>query len=490
VNISTAVALLVTCSEAIMVKRFAFPGVPSRRVRLFPRSVRGQITALVTLAAMLIFMPTGVASAMVVRRTLTNNAWRHVRTAALITATAVRHGTLTNPIPHADGVNLVQVVVLGHRVIAASAAARGLPPISMVWPTANRPRLDVQTCAQARVGCVRISAERVSSSPDSPVVLAGTRVPGVLATGMFDMLFVVQATVLIALSAWGAWKVAGRTLRPVDAISTTLATINVHDVTNRVPEPATRDEIARLARVINDTLQRVERALEQQRQFTADVSHELRTPLAGLRVQLEGAQLDLDDTGLRELHTDLREVLDGALRDVDRIQSIVTDMLLLARIEARAPQPLEPVDLTELVRAQVLGRSDKHPIHLHLEPSVTVNASHGLLARVLANLLDNAQQHAKRVVHIEVCRNDGMAELIVSDDGEGIAEADRKRIFQRFTRLDSARSRRDGGTGLGLAIARNIAESYHGTLQVSDSPTGGARFVLRLPLAPRTTNQP
>jgi signal transduction histidine kinase len=465
----------------IIVKSFALHSAPARRcrVRLPPRSIRGRITALVTLLALLIFVPTGVASALLARRTVTNNAWRHVRKAASITVGAVRHGALTGSvIPHVDGVSLVQVVTPSRRVIASSTAARGLPPMATVWPTPNRPRQDVQTCEQARVGCVRVSAVRAWSLADSPVVYAGLRVPSLLATGMFDMLFVVQSSALILLSGWGAWKVSGRTLRPVDAISTTLATINVHDVTHRVPEPGTQDEIARLASVINDTLSRVDRALEQQRQFTTDVSHELRTPLAGLRAQLEDAQLYPDQD-------DLYKVLDAALADVGRIQSIVTDMLLLARLEANAPETLETVDLADLVRTQVARRGDRHPVRLRLEPSITVNASPGLLARVLANLLDNAQRHAKRLVIVEVCRAgpDRAVELVVSDDGEGIAEADRERIFQRFTRLDSARSRREGGTGLGLAIARNIAQLHHGTLHVGESPIGGARFVLRLPIS-------
>ncbi|MGH3388510.1 MAG: sensor histidine kinase [Actinomadura sp.] len=426
--------------------------------------------------AVLIFVPAGVTSALMARRALTNSAWRHVRQAASSTVVAVRRGMLAGPvIPHVDGVGLVQVVTPTHRVIAASAAARGLPPIATVWPTPDRPRQDVQTCEQRPVGCVRVSAVRAWPRMDSPVVYAGVRVPGVLATGMLDMLFVVQTAALVLLSGWGAWKVSGRTLRPVDAMSTALAAINVHDVTNRVPEPATQDEIARLARVINDTLLRVERALEQQRQFTSDVSHELRTPLSGLRAELEGAQLYPEQT-------DLHEVLDAALTDVGRIQAIVTDMLLLARTEANAPRPQEPVDLAELVRTQVARRADRHPVRLRLEPTVTVNASRGLLARVLANLLDNAQRHANRLVLVEVCRSDRTAELIVSDDGEGVAEADRERIFQRFTRLDSARSRQEGGTGLGLAIARNIAQIHHGTLHVGDATSGGARFVLRLPL--------
>jgi signal transduction histidine kinase len=122
-------------------------------------------------------------------------------------------------------------------------------------------------------------------------------------------------------------------------------------------------------------------------------------------------------------------------------------------------------------------------VHLRLDPGVIVNAVRAQISRVLTNLLDNAQRHANHAVWTEVHNCDGRAELSVSDDGEGIAEIDRERIFQRFTRLDAARSRDHGGTGLGLAIAREIADAHCGTLDIEDSSTGGSRFVLRLPLA-------
>jgi signal transduction histidine kinase len=117
---------------------------------------------------------------------------------------------------------------------------------------------------------------------------------------------------------------------------------------------------------------------------------------------------------------------------------------------------------------------------------VSVNAIPTQIGRVLNNLLDNAQRHAKHMVRIEVHRNGSHAEMAVTDDGEGIPEADRERIFQRFTRLDASRSRDQGGTGLGLAIARDIVEAHEGSIRVEESPEGGARFVVHLPLAEPT----
>ncbi|MBC6471402.1 sensor histidine kinase, partial [Actinomadura alba] len=266
----------------------------------------------------------------------------------------------------------------------------------------------------------------------------------------------------------------------MEAIRAELAAISGHDLGSRVPEPPGRDEIAALARTVNGTLGRLERAqgrleraLEQQRQFASDASHELRTPLAGLRMQLEEAQLYPDETSARE-------VLDSALGAVDRLQALTTDLLLLTRV-GTTPGALERVDLAELAAVEASRRMER-PVGLALERAVMVEVVRAQISRVLANLLDNAQRHAKSAIRVQVRGQGEHAELSVDDDGTGIAETDRERIFERFTRLDAARSRDSGGTGLGLAIAKGIAHAHNGTLHVEDSPMGGARFILRLPL--------
>ncbi|MFC4585228.1 sensor histidine kinase [Sphaerisporangium corydalis] len=224
-----------------------------------------------------------------------------------------------------------------------------------------------------------------------------------------------------------------------------------------------------------DTAGRLERMLEQQRQFITDASHELCTPVAGLRAQLEEAQLHPEQT-------DLISLLGSALRDVNRLQEIVADLLLLARLKAGMPAEREPVDLGELVQAQLCAQTYHREVRLRLDPQVIVEAVRPHIARVISSLVDNALRWATSTVRIQVRLDDRSAELIVTDDGEGIVEADRERVFEPFTRLDSARSRDRGGSGLGLAIARDIALYHDGTLRVESSCCGGARFVLRLPL--------
>ncbi|GLW11568.1 hypothetical protein Misp01_66960 [Microtetraspora sp. NBRC 13810] len=219
-----------------------------------------------------------------------------------------------------------------------------------------------------------------------------------------------------------------------------------------------------------------ERASARQRQFVSDASHELFTPVAAIRARLEEARLHPEET-------DLKDLLDRALDDVDRLQAIIGDLLLLARIDEGRPPVLRRLDLSHLIRSTVSQRVDRLPVRLRLSPRLMIDAVGDQLVCALTNLLDNAQRHAERVVTVELHRDEGYAELVVTDDGAGIAEADRERVFERFSRLDTARCRDKGGPGLGLAIVHGVAGACDGTIGLTKSETGGARFVLRLPLA-------
>lgn len=216
-------------------------------------------------------------------------------------------------------------------------------------------------------------------------------------------------------------------------------------------------------------------ALGWQRRFVSDAAHELCTPIAGLRARLEEARLHPGDT-------DLENLLDGALNDVARLQAITADLLLLARPEAHTGR-WERMDLAELVEGALSRRPDRRAVTFRLDPGVIVNVVRCDISRLFGNLLDNAVRHATTAVHVEVRRTGDAAELIVADDGDGINGTDRERIFEVFARLEPSRCRRYGGPGLGLAIARGLAWAHRGTLNVEGSPLG-ARFVLRLPLAP------
>ncbi|MFJ7236605.1 sensor histidine kinase [Streptomyces olivaceus] len=283
--------------------------------------------------------------------------------------------------------------------------------------------------------------------------------------------------VLLAVVAWVTWLVTRRALRPVEGIRREMAAITAsEDLARRVPVPDTHDEVARLASTTNETLTALESSVERQRRFVADASHELRSPIASLRTQLEVAAA----------HPELLD-LDGAVEDTVRLQRLAADLLLLARLDAGERPADARVDLAALAREATEGRRG---VRVRAEEDVTVAGSRGQLERVLANLLDNAQRHARSAVEVSVRRDGGphgaggggqTAVVAVADDGEGVPAADRERIFERFVRLDAARSRDDGGAGLGLAIARDVALRHGGTLTVRDTPAGGALFELRLP---------
>ncbi|WP_405489808.1 sensor histidine kinase [Streptomyces sp. NBC_00096] len=276
---------------------------------------------------------------------------------------------------------------------------------------------------------------------------------------------------LIAFSAALAWWVTGHALRPVTAIRTELAAVTASELDRRVPDPGGADEIARLARTVNDTLDRLERSDARQRQFTADASHELRNPLAAVRSRLEVALRDPD-----------RESVAAALADTERLQGIAADLLLLARLDGGPAPRTEPVDLA-LLAAEDVARRPERGARLRLDARAPVPASGdpARLERALANLVDNALRYARTGVVVRAAAEDGWALLEVTDDGPGIPEADRDRVFERFVRLDADRGRASGGTGLGLAIARELARAHGGDVQALPAPTGGARLVLRVP---------
>ncbi|WNE98935.1 HAMP domain-containing sensor histidine kinase [Streptomyces luomodiensis] len=278
---------------------------------------------------------------------------------------------------------------------------------------------------------------------------------------------------LLLVVAAVTWLVTRRALRPVEGIRREMAAITAStDLSRRVPEPGSHDEVARLARTTNETLAALETSVERQRAFVADASHELRSPVASLRTQLE----------VGAAHPELLDV-DGAVEDVVRLQRLAADLLLLARLDAgERPHGETPVALDALVREELAQRTaDRVPVRGETAP-VAVRGSRGQLARVLGNLVDNAQRHARGGVRVAVRAEGRWAVLEVADDGAGVPEGERERIFERFVRLDDARSRDDGGAGLGLAIARDVVARHGGTLTVGAAPEGGALFQMRLPV--------
>lgn len=271
-----------------------------------------------------------------------------------------------------------------------------------------------------------------------------------------------------------AWLVAGRALRPVERMRAELARITAADMSRRVPQPRTGDEIARLGETMNATLDRLADAAERQRRFVADAAHELRSPLAGLRNTVEVALEHGEAADLNAVRS-----------TTDRLQHLTDDLLLLARLERTAPPTGKPVDLAALAEELVGERHYRTPpdqrfIVVAPEPAL-VTGREQELARLLENLLDNAARYARDRVTVTVMRTaPDLVRIEVHDDGPGIPAVERERVFERFARVDEARDRGHGGVGLGLAIARDIAVRHGGSLYVADSASG-ARLVADLP---------
>ncbi|WP_055564216.1 sensor histidine kinase [Streptomyces atriruber] len=318
----------------------------------------------------------------------------------------------------------------------------------------------------------RFAAVEVSSPKGDFTVYAGGSLSdeqSAVSTALTSML--VGFPLLLAVVAGVTWLVTRRALRPVAAITAEMAAITAsEDLARRVPEPDTHDEIARLARTTNETLTALQTSVERQRRFVADASHELRSPIASLRTQLE----------VGAAHPELLDV-DGAVEDTVRLQELAADLLLLARLDAGEKPGEGRVDLAAFAREELSQRTRDHvDVHTDLK-SVEVAGSRSQLARVLGNLLNNAQRHARSRVTVSTRSEGPWAVLEVADDGSGVPAGERERIFERFVRLDDARTRDEGGAGLGLAIARDVAVRHGGTLVVRAAPSGGALFELRLP---------
>jgi signal transduction histidine kinase len=379
--------------------------------------------------------------------------------------------------------SFAQVVGPSKRVVAASANIGGEPAIGpLVRPRSRVSSHVVNGQLIGQDGQYELVALPVFSGTKALTVYAGySLATAELAIRDLEVVLIAGLPIALTVVAGTTWAIVGWALRPVDAMRERVAEITTQDLHQRVPEPQGRDELSRLAQTMNSMLDRLEAGVERQRSFVADASHELRSPLNSLRAQLE--------IGLaRGAATDWLSVAGNALAEEARLERLVTDLLLLARLDSAPPsrKPAAFVDLTEVVRSELAKRcegsrvsftdSSKGPVLVALEPE--------LARRVVANLLDNAERHARSQVSVCAATDGDRSELIVADDGPGIAPENRERVFERFTRLDTARSSDEGGAGLGLAILRDIVVGHGGTVTFVDAPIG-ARAVVRLP-SPRT----
>jgi heavy metal sensor kinase len=378
--------------------------------------------------------------------------------------------------------------------IYRSGSSSTLPPVSMAATTAQ-PRyesllvdghrwrtLTGTTLVGGRAVVLRVSRSEERLRQQLREVLA------VLVLGL---------PLVVVLAGVGGYVLARRALTPIDHLASEARRITADRLHQRLSVPNQHDEIGRLAAVINDTFARLESSFEQLRRFTADASHELRTPLAVIR--------GIGEAGLGETRTpaEYKEAMGSMLEEVDRLTNLVDTLLRLSHGDAGTVRlSREAIDLGQLTRdvvssLAVLAEERNQRLAVDAADGVSIDADRLVLREAITNVVDNAIKYSPQgsTIDLRVRANGRDATLTVADHGHGIDPEHRERIFDRFFRLDEARSRDSGGTGLGLAIAKWAVEVNGGQISVESGAAGGSVFRITVPAGgggttphPRTRN--
>jgi signal transduction histidine kinase len=443
-------------------------------------------------------------------------------TASSIAASIADDGQVSSPLP-VPANQVAQVLDIDRRVLAGSGNADLLVPLlrpNELQAALGGERVEINGDRGMSDQSLRVTARYAGSAANRQIVIVAVPVGDFNNAVHFlrSALFLTLPLLVLVLVAVG-WRVVGAALAPVEQLRAGAVRITGSATSERLPVPPTRDEIQRLAVTLNDMLDRLTRGRLRQRAFVADAAHELRSPLTSMRIQLEVAQ-KLGDWA---------NVGDDLILDIERLSRLVDDLLLLARADEGVHRgAVGPVDLRGLI-ADVAARYDAARVPVSVLPSEPAvppgpTRSSGLavsagppassvfprgaedssafpggaddeesldglwaegdpdaLLRVFVNLVDNAVRHARTKVVLAVVPEGEGALLTVTDDGRGIAVSDRKRVFDRFTRLDDARARDAGGAGLGLAIVQELVRRHGGTIVLQDAAPG-VRAEVRLPL--------
>lgn len=442
-------------------------------------SIRFRLTALASLVVAAVLLTTAIVLIGVQRQQLTTtldatlgqraDAFEALGADVTNAATGTRN----------DDDRAVQLVSETGRVLAASPNLGGAP--ALAEPSAADGTQTVRTIRDLSLedDAYRVLSRRVDFGTGRGVLHVIENVDDLndAIRGLAVALAVTVPVVVVALAAI-MWWLTGRTLRPVETIRAEVDAITSDDVRHRVHVAARDDEISRLAATMNGMLDRLAEAFDRQRRFVADAAHELRTPLTRIRTELEVdlAQPDRANHGVTH-----RSILDEATA----LQRLVDDLLHLAHTDAaRTATRREPVDLDDIVLQELANERAAAPdmtFDARAVSAAYLMADPSHMIRLVRNLLSNATRHAATTVAVSLEEHDDHIELAIADDGPGIPIDDRERVFERFTRLDDARSRDHGGTGLGLAIARDIVDHAGGTIRYDTAHTTGARFVVTLP---------
>lgn len=340
-------------------------------------------------------------------------------------------------------------------------------------------------------GQLLIDAALNYTTPDHKSFLVEVGVPLTPVATMLGHLFVQLSfglPVALLVAILGGYLLVRRALRPVERIAQKAQQITQHNLSERLPVTRSGDELERLSISLNLMIGRLEDAIQNSKRFVADASHELRTPLTVLRGELENLT---QNGGLNEAE---RDTLGSMLEEVERLTHIVEGLVALSRLDAGdAKTEWVQFDLAELAtttadQMNLLAEDKGISVQCNSNQSVLVEGDRARLKQVVVNLLDNAIKYTSRggSIQLSVTRQNGHAILDVTDSGIGIPAEAVPHVFDRFFRVDKARSRDEGGAGLGLSIVKSICTAHGAEVQVESAPGKGSRFRIKLPLAHET----
>jgi len=458
---------------------------------VFVRSIRFRLTLwyFAILAVLLLLFSGGVYFTQ--RRTLNDNLDSSLRTRATVLQGVIDYdaggrptlGLPPNPRDSNVGESFARLFDPSGNLLFDNSSTFGDVPVdAKALQRAARGDEGIATLgsggAQARVVTIPV----LQNGTVVAILQAGQSTDAVNTT-LHDLLVVLAIGVSLALvlASFGGWWLSSRALAPIDHVTTLAREITGHDLSRRLNLNLADDEVGRLARTFDDMIARLDRMFAQQRRFTADASHELRTPLTAIQGQIDVALTRPRDAA------EYQRVLASVNDQVDRMTRLVGGLLMLARSDAGAmPVASDPVALHTLVESvarqiEPLAHAKGVDVAMDVPTPVVVRGDEDLLLQLLLNLADNAVKYSDAgTVTIGVRANGGSADLFVRDTGPGIPEEHLERIFERFHRVDVARSRARGGAGLGLAICRWIAEAHGGRINARSSGTGST-FTVTLP---------
>jgi signal transduction histidine kinase len=443
-------------------------------------TVRSRLTLLATAVVAVVLVLSGFGLVAVQRSLLTRGIDEALRQRADNLQPALQAGGLGAELP-AEGDredSFLQLLDERGEVVAATANVLGRAAAAPPLPPGAEARFGVAANDALSAHPFRVLVTPVRSGSGWRTLVVAKNLDDVdESVRILTASLTLAIPVVVALLAALVWWLTGRVLRPVEAIRSEVAGIHGTELHRRVPVPGSHDEISRLARTMNAMLDRVEHAIEQQRRFVADASHELRSPLTRIRADLE--------VGIAHPETlDPEGVYRRLLADTIDLQELVDDLLLHARLESGPTGwPSAPVDLDDLLLREARRLRERGLVRVDTSAisAARVLGDPRQLDRAIRNLTSNAERHAATTVTLELKEQAEHSVLVVADDGPGIPAQHHATVFQRFARLDGARSRDAGGSGLGLAIVHDIVTRHGGTIAIASTNGRGARFVVTLP---------